>query len=333
MLCVDHPRYGKGVVVESRYGGLELKIKFEDGIVRWIRREFIRFLSESPVLKKCKQEKLTMPVEKFKAVDVIEALRMGIVPYGQVEEFTVGRENELSKVKAWLNSSQNGTLQVIGEYGTGKTHFLNCIYTLALREGWAVSYVELDHIENPPYKPRSVYRSIVDSFRFGEDGGDFRKFLQKVATSKNTREILEHPLLGDIVWNIKDNSADEDDWEWVEGGVSKRYPKYDHSTSASIYCNILSCIGWAAKRLGLKGFLVLFDEAESVDLVQYYSQFKKGWNFFKGLVDLSFSQTTRNLCFGRTFLIHTMDTLARKLDCNITVLKKASGSLGECHQT
>ncbi len=98
-----------------------------------------------------------------------------------------------------------------------KTHLLNCIYLLALREGWAVSYVELDHMENPPYRPRSVYGSIISSFRFEGGEGDFRKFLQKIAMSKNTHEILEHPLLGKIIRKIKEDEVDEDDWEWMEG--------------------------------------------------------------------------------------------------------------------
>lgn len=288
MQYVEHPRYGRGVVVESRYNGLELRIKFEDGITRWIRREFVRFLSKAPVLETCKHAKITMPARKFRAASIIEALRMGVVPHGQAEEFTVGREDELGRIKAWLDNPQAGTLQIVGEYGTGKTHLLNCIYLLALREGWAVSYVELDHMENPPYRPRSVYGSIVESFRFGREGeGDFRKFLQKVAISKSTHEILEHPLLGKIIRKIREDEVDEDDWEWIEGKLSKGYRKYNHSTSASIYCNILSGIGWAAKKLGLRGFMVLFDEAENVDLVQYRNQFKKGWNFLSGLVLLS----------------------------------------------
>ncbi len=35
--------------------------------------------------------------------------------------------------------------------------------------------------------------------------------------SKNTHEILEHPLLGKIIRKIKEDEVDEDDWEWMEG--------------------------------------------------------------------------------------------------------------------
>ena len=61
---------------------------------------------------------------------------------------------------------------------------------------------------------------------------------------------------------------------------------YNYSTCGNIYCYILSGIGWAAKNiLGLDGFLIQFDEAESVDSFWHTSyQNNKSWNFLKGLV-------------------------------------------------
>lgn len=36
---VNHPKYGRGVVQESRYRGFELRVEFDDGVTRWVRLE------------------------------------------------------------------------------------------------------------------------------------------------------------------------------------------------------------------------------------------------------------------------------------------------------
>ena len=62
-------------------------------------------------------------------------------------------------------------------------------------------------------------------------------------------------------------------------------PMHHEMTSASIYCNILNGIGYMATEIiGLKGLLILFDEAESVDR-GYYTKHAAdmGINFIRGL--------------------------------------------------
>ena len=288
MKLIEHRTYGKGKILKERYGGFELYVEFEDGIKRWVRRDEIRFLSETPILVKHKTTRQVLSEEQFKARQIIEALRLGIVPHKYVEEFTFGREGEINKVKKWLHDSNNSSLIIVGEYGVGKTHLLEYIYSVALKDNWAVSMVELDPNEASFHKPRIIYQKIISSFRFRQRNGDFREFLRQIANSPRFYEVESHKYLGRVIEEIRNNTDDEDIWEWIEGKPS-RYrcpPMYEFSTCANIYCYILSGIGWIAKNLlGLKGFLILFDEAENVDSYWYTSyQNNKVWNFLKGLI-------------------------------------------------
>lgn len=61
-------------------------------------------------------------------------------------------------------------------------------------------------------------------------------------------------------------------------------PLYDYSTASNVYCYLLSGLAWAAQSVGLRGLLVLFDEAESVDATAYKYQLENGRNFLKALM-------------------------------------------------
>jgi hypothetical protein len=164
---------------------------------------------------------------------------------------------------------------------------LEYLYSSSLRDNWAVSIVELDPNEAPFHKPKTIYEKIICSFKFKTQNGDFREFLREIARSPIAYELERHKYLSVIIEKIQNGTDSDDIWEWIEGRGYYYYPRmYDWSTCGNIYCYILSGIGWAAKNiLGLNGFLILFDEAESVDSYWYSSyQNNKGWNFLRGLI-------------------------------------------------
>jgi len=343
MQLVEHRIYGKGRILKKRYGGFDLRVEFEDGIERWVRRDEVRFLSERPILVKHKHTKRIFSEKQFKARQIIEALRLGVVPHKYVEEFTFGREGEIKQIKNWLDNPSDGSLALIGEYGAGKTHLLEYIYSFALNNNWAVSIVELDPNEAPFHKPKVVYQKTISSFRFKSQNGGFREFLREISINPNHSKINEHQYLGRIIKDLRSGDENENLLEWIEGASGITYPIIDKtdkgditiekkgswtwvygktfpikdilkkdgfkwskkrrawyklnkkekylplpetSTSANVYCYILSGIGWTARNiLGLKGLLVLFDEAESIDSYWYTSyQNNKAWNFLTGLI-------------------------------------------------
>jgi len=288
MQLIEHKIYGKGRILKKRFGKFELHVEFEDGVKRWVRRDEVRFLSETPLLTKHESPKSTLSPEQCNARQIIEALRLGVVPQKYVEELTFGREKEIKEIMAWLNRPNSGSLIISGEYGVGKTHLLEYIYSLALKNNWAVSVVELDPNEVPFHKPKAIYEKVVHSLRFDRQNRDFREFLRYIAKSSEFYKLKEHKYLIEIIEKIRNGTDDEDDWEWIEGGYTSGYypPMYEASTCANIYCYILSGIGWAAKNiLGMNGFLILFDEMEITD-PYWYSPYQntKVWNFLTGLI-------------------------------------------------
>ena len=66
-----------------------------------------------------------------------------------------------------------------GVYGVGKTHFLEYINNIALKDNWAVSFLEFDSNSLPLNKPKLLYEEIIRSFQY--KNGDFRDFLTEVA--------------------------------------------------------------------------------------------------------------------------------------------------------
>ncbi|HII02415.1 TPA: DUF2791 family P-loop domain-containing protein, partial [Methanosarcinaceae archaeon] len=226
---------------------------------------------------------------------IIEALRLGGVPLSCVEKYSVGREKEFLEACSWLDSGR-GALQVIGEYGSGKTHFLEMLSETALRQNWGVARIEIDAQETPFHKPHQLYESFVNNFCFRENGalGDFRAFLTLLNESESpeVEKIRSHPYLGKMQEAWQEGKDREWLFEWIEGrreGPAGFPVLQKHQTAANIYSNLLSGLSWAAKHvLGLEGVLILFDEAETVDPYWYTDyQFDKALNTLRGLVLLS----------------------------------------------
>lgn len=305
---VRHIKWGEGTVLMTRHKGFQALVVFDrEKMPRWVRMDELEILEgtiipPTPIFPPVKGKK--EKDRKFKARRMIEAFRLGVVPMDCVEEFIFGRDKELATVYDWLQDEDKRLLYICGEYGAGKTHLLNAIFYRALKEGFAVALVELDPAEVPLHSPKKVYNRIVQSLRYISQGTDnpkgFREFLreafQKGAFNDHSyfKYVLDH--LG--------TKSEHAIWEWIECWEKIEYPVawnvdnvgpytlifsdspplYDFQTAANIYCYLLSGLGWASVNvLGLKGLLLLFDEAESIDMVAYKRQFEKGLNFFKAL--------------------------------------------------
>ena len=170
MWFVKHGAYGIGEVQKTRFGGFENFVEFEDGILRWIRQDELEFLSGAtpvPTVEITEPIGSILPKERFEARKIIEALRLGIVSQGQVDKFTFGRDKAIGQIKEWLNTTDIGSLIISGEYGIGKTHLLDYLYSSVLKSNWAVAKVELDPNElrnlysDPAYADNSYWRGRI----------------------------------------------------------------------------------------------------------------------------------------------------------------------------
>ncbi len=351
---VFHPKYGHGIVRQTRYKGFEVFVEFEIGWRKWVRQDELTILAHSipfivgdlvrhqdfgegtvisiepyifkgentflikvdfrdkgikiliasiAKLEKIERRKLPKksPSEdpKFKSRRMIEAFRLGIVPYDCVEELTFGRDEETKRIDEWLENSEESTLLIIGEYGKGKTHLLHYTIGRSLKNDFAVAWVEMDPNEAPFYKPKLVYTQLVQNLRYPSrrDGqlNGFRSFLEEVLASGGFSDHIYFKHLreyqNEIFWEWIEGQAKERPLEFIETYWGLRYKYqflpglYNYFTAANIYCYLLSGLGWAAKEvLGLEGLLLVFDEAETVEMSYDTYQSELSLNFLRGLI-------------------------------------------------
>jgi len=290
---VRHPRWGEGMVQAQRHGLFELLIVFQNGVKTWVRRSECTLTTQEPIpptIPATLEPPIVRPptMEMPRPNQIIESLRLGIVPSQAIRKFTFGREHELEHIEQWLRNEDGGFFLLIGGYGSGKSHLVEYTRALALDMGYAVATCELDPNECPLHQPKKVYRKLIANFRFNNERNDFREFVRLTAGS-NASSIVENLYISTVLNYVKRNLEYEDLWEWIEGGeVSSFYgaPKmFDSTTASNIYCNLLSAFGYISRKiLNLKGLLVQLDEAEIIDsswLYQY--QRLRGRNFVHGL--------------------------------------------------
>ncbi len=222
----------------------------------------------------------------------IEALRLGIVPSGRIAAWTVGREAEVQRMRRFLEDDAEGAILIEGAYGAGKTHLLAFLAHQATSLGFAVAMAGFDPSEAAAAFSKRAYRRLVRGFAAPVEGRDldFRGFLRALVACKGWREVLgDHWAFGPFLKRLERDEADDSDWAWIEGrnggGRAELPTLHDHTTCANLYCNLLSALSRAASEiLGLRGLLVLLDEAEVARSVLYSYHLHRGLNFFRGLV-------------------------------------------------
>ena len=72
---------------------------------------------------------------------IIQALRAGVVPRSGLHHVQVGRSDELAQLNSDIDLIADGGSSirlVIGEYGAGKTFFLNLVRLIAMEKGLIV---------------------------------------------------------------------------------------------------------------------------------------------------------------------------------------------------
>lgn len=303
---VLHPKFGRGKVISSRNNDFMLEVLFECGASAWIRLD--KVTEEIPVKKERKPVITSSVNSKFFYRKMIEAFRLGIVPGDCIQEFMVGRENEIRDLSTWLDSDNNGSLILRGEYGSGKTHFVQYAMNYAMKQGYAASFIDMDPNETPFYKPKSIYAKLIRNLRYidpvNKKTRNFRDLLRNIVSHG---VLQNHEYFGCIDHKSLEN---EYVWEWIEGrsAISKPWiaedlnavfvpSLFDYGTAINIYCYLLTGLSWGAMQtLGLKGLLVIFDEAEIVDAYCYRYQIQRSHDSLKAFV---MSANNDNKLLGR----------------------------------
>ncbi|HTW91102.1 MAG TPA: BREX system ATP-binding domain-containing protein [bacterium] len=303
---VSHPVFGEGEILDSRWHGTELLVHFQSGLRLWLPTQRVRLLSNIGDFVPGEAQPALVEIDTIQARRMIEAFRLGIVPHQDVESFTFGREKPIAVLDAALESlarGQGDVFMVEGEYGSGKTHLLEYVHHRALASGMATSLVQFDPAEVSPHRPKRVYREVVHNLRYIKDATEhgFRDLLR----SGTALDMADHVFLGPVLAKLgridAGHQQSEVFWQWIEGESTKEYATeqkspfrvkggqripalYDFSTAADLYCNILSGMSWMARELGMKGLVLLVDEAETVTHLWDIMYLAKSVNFMDGLV-------------------------------------------------
>ncbi len=291
---VEHRIFGRGVIEDTRWGGSEALVRF--GRVKlWVPMRLLRIIGKEVKTKPVSfikgPKKPHFSSDVLKARRMIEAFRYGIVPHHDIEDFTFGREEEIkvfNKNLELLEKTGGRTLLIEGEYGSGKTHFLDYLYDIATKKDLVVAKAELDIFEVTPSRPLRLYQALTSTFTW--KGGGFKEFLLEAA---NIELDEYHTFLTPLFDRIKRGNVNELLWQWISGerhpriylnqeGAYKLPVLLNHSCAGNLYTYILSAIGWLARKMGLRGFLILLDEVETTFRLWY--NWYMGESFMKALV-------------------------------------------------
>ncbi len=230
---------------------------------------------------------------------VLQSLRAGVVPRVALHLIQVGRAHE---VEALLNDIErvadggSGIRFVIGEYGSGKTFFLNLVRTIALEKKLVTVHADLTpdrRLQASGGQARSLYAELMRnaSTRSKPDSGAMSSIVERFVTEalrqareQNSRpEDAIHDRLQDLAeltggydfaaviaayWRGHDSGNEQlksDAVRWLRGEFSTRTDARNALgvrtivDDASIYDH-LKLMARFVRHAGFKGMLVLLDE-------------------------------------------------------------------------
>lgn len=290
---VEHPNFGKGLVAETRHAGYEARVDFT-GYAIWVPAAKLSVVERGAGQVRrgtvTAYSLVSVPDSvDFQSRNVIESLRLGIVPDFGIKGWTVGREQEFALVREWLDDEGEGSLLIEGKYGSGKTHMLRHLAQTALEEGRGVSLIRVDPGEENSSFPYRFFVSVMRNLRipYKEGISDIRTvFRERVLASEKTC-IDDHIFLGPFATAIRAGEDTAEDWQGFMGerGGSSRFPSsYDFTTVANIICNLLTAVSrFLVEEVDVSGFLLLVDEVETAEVRRYPYHWKRTLNFFRGL--------------------------------------------------
>jgi hypothetical protein len=256
--------------------------------------------------------------DHFRARQIIEALRLGIVPSFKVDEITVGRMKEresIEKAFEWAKFGVGNVRTIVGEYGAGKSHLFEWANHEALRHDFLVARTSLDLREVPPNKPHKIYSSLIRSLTFPNrtDGGSLAPLFSNFVAEDKFRAVKKSMPKYSTIWRtcveplaaalegyrrniISDNEENVKlILDWIAGenikltNIRQACEVWDIAkmltgqNAADQYCYLLSGISWLARQAGYSGLVVLLDESEHYSLLN--SQQKRfSDTFFQGMI-------------------------------------------------
>ncbi len=230
------------------------------------------------------------------------------MPVQDAETLTIGLEAERVTLDRALDRSRErggDVLAVIGDYGFGKSHFIELAARRALRENFLVAGASLDLVETPPGKAHKIYEALVTALRYPDTHRRgllplIEKALARPAVVAEfvrlcPREVKECPLAAALnaLLECPSQTALEETVTWLSGQVKpqremkvclKRPPRlYITGENARQYSYLLTGISLLATLVGYSGMAVLIDESEHYSLLRTMQR-ERADSFFQAMI-------------------------------------------------
>ena len=229
----------------------------------------------------------------FYAMHMIEALRSGVPSRAVGACFTEARPGMMKKIESRMDavrsSGRSDGMIFTGHYGEGKTHLLNTVFNIAMQSNMAVSYVALGK-ETPVSNLPVLYQKIIaNTYLPGAAQPGFRQKLEELTPGSgvtgdllafSAKELETDKLyyllramlgtqeeeekarfLGDLEGDFVSNDVIKRSYRRVMGQVAKFNQNFVKTRHTEDYFCFMS---YFFRRIGLEGWVILFDEAELV---------------------------------------------------------------------
>ena len=245
---------------------------------------------------------------------VFEAVNLGVVPADpdQLVNLTIGGEDMAEEICDLLEIAPRSSLCRIylGYYGSGKSHHLRVVKSVALRDGWVTASLELDPKAADPAKPHTVYQALINGLEFptradGSRSMDFFDLVKEIRDNwtkiSDLRYMKRSPWFSQGMKALLYLSHRRDDPEyvtavnWLAGQVKQistirslgRRAGYRQQIpilpkikdTGMVYAYQLVVLHKIIKALGYKGLAIIIDEAEHVRTYSF-NRYVRANNFF-----------------------------------------------------
>ena len=296
----------------------------------------------------------TREADKRRLRKVFESLRNGLSPiHVDSRPFAVGIEAIQQKVQNLLLdvAADGGRAVVIrGTYGQGKSFCLQLLKQMALESGYAVASVEVDAFENQLDKPHLVYRSLMGSLQFpdGDTHGvsgladRVSKKLSQVLAHRKLKEpgfatearrlldieiqcrplawllsdpgLLGKPRLLDLLASAPGVQLAPARRSHILQGQPRDWPAFSAGTQGDFGSYLLSGLGRTTRFLGHKGLILILDEMEKWQDLNWRAQSCAG-NLLGGLIWASTAEVGTRNCKKISLRCDHSRSLAHSMRC------------------
>lgn len=156
----------------------------------------------------------TPPLRPRERDALIQSLRAGVTPLLGARHIQVGRDAEISALEKNLDHIADGGSAfrlVIGEYGSGKTFFMNLVRGAAMERQLVVAHADLNpsrRLQSSGGEARSLYAELMKNLatRTKPEGGALQTVVEKFITTALAEarkagrkpEDIIHERLGDL---------------------------------------------------------------------------------------------------------------------------------------